>query len=400
MYNSKYYTCEQIDQRLLQGYVDDYNSYNHSTLTQLEYLELLSKHLKHGLTTSDILQTLGDNEDKVVSQKALATILESIVQGGITLLQSLGDSEVFGISQKVITQYITNLQSSIDSIIEQLTGIPGSISSLCTDLSNEVNRATGAEAGLDNRITEEVQNLNSTINEKETDLSGRIDELQNQVDSVLVVQTFGDSTTASVSQAAITREIQNIYARLVDITGEQGHGMILSILPDYFWEEAANITINATVENSVFDSLEIYANGELISPHITNTDNFTMQYTITEDTVIKAIGVVLGIKYDREHTITRVLGNLIVGTGQNYTDVIESGIRVPYTDKGDHNIQVSIANDGDYIFVLLAATSISPIHHILMSSFLVPTEVITTDQWIIYKSTNSYRIGNYLICIN
>ena len=41
MYNSQYYTCEQIDQRLLRGYLDDYNSQNNTNLTKAEFLTLL-----------------------------------------------------------------------------------------------------------------------------------------------------------------------------------------------------------------------------------------------------------------------------------------------------------------------------------------------------------------------
>lgn len=41
MYNSQYYTCEQIDQRLLQGYLDDYNTENNTSLTKAEFLAKL-----------------------------------------------------------------------------------------------------------------------------------------------------------------------------------------------------------------------------------------------------------------------------------------------------------------------------------------------------------------------
>ena len=41
MYNSQYYTCEQIDQRLLQGYVDDYNQIHNTELTKAQFLTLL-----------------------------------------------------------------------------------------------------------------------------------------------------------------------------------------------------------------------------------------------------------------------------------------------------------------------------------------------------------------------
>lgn len=47
MYNSQYYTCEQIDQRLLQGYLDDYNQQNNTNLTKEEFLELIYNKLQN-----------------------------------------------------------------------------------------------------------------------------------------------------------------------------------------------------------------------------------------------------------------------------------------------------------------------------------------------------------------
>ena len=41
MYNSQYYTCEQIDERLLQGYLDDYNSQTGQSLTKAQFLTKL-----------------------------------------------------------------------------------------------------------------------------------------------------------------------------------------------------------------------------------------------------------------------------------------------------------------------------------------------------------------------
>lgn len=41
MYNSQYYTCEQIDQRLLQGYLDDYNTQTGQSLTKDQFLTKL-----------------------------------------------------------------------------------------------------------------------------------------------------------------------------------------------------------------------------------------------------------------------------------------------------------------------------------------------------------------------
>lgn len=41
MFNSQYYTCEQVDERLLQGYLDDYNSQTGQSLTKEQFLTKL-----------------------------------------------------------------------------------------------------------------------------------------------------------------------------------------------------------------------------------------------------------------------------------------------------------------------------------------------------------------------
>lgn len=41
MFNSQYYTCEQVDERLLQGYVDDYNTQYSQSLTKEQFLTKL-----------------------------------------------------------------------------------------------------------------------------------------------------------------------------------------------------------------------------------------------------------------------------------------------------------------------------------------------------------------------
>lgn len=82
MYNSQYYTCEQIDQRLLQGYLDDYNSENNTNLTKTQFLNLLATHLNSGLITTDIVQESGNNMNKIMSQ-AIVTQLLSNLQSNI-----------------------------------------------------------------------------------------------------------------------------------------------------------------------------------------------------------------------------------------------------------------------------------------------------------------------------
>lgn len=59
MYNSQYYTCEQIDQRLLQGYLDDYNTENGTSLTKAQFLQMLSTVIGKSTTVDTLVAQLG-----------------------------------------------------------------------------------------------------------------------------------------------------------------------------------------------------------------------------------------------------------------------------------------------------------------------------------------------------
>ena len=59
MYNSQYYTCEQIDQRLLQGYLDDYNSQNNTNLTKAEFHAMLNGMFSRSETIDNLVAQIG-----------------------------------------------------------------------------------------------------------------------------------------------------------------------------------------------------------------------------------------------------------------------------------------------------------------------------------------------------
>ena len=59
MYNSQYYTCEQIDERLLQGYLDDYNSQTGQSLTKAQFLTKLGSLFSKEGTIDNTLTQIG-----------------------------------------------------------------------------------------------------------------------------------------------------------------------------------------------------------------------------------------------------------------------------------------------------------------------------------------------------
>ena len=78
MYNSQYYTCEEIDQRLLQNYLDDYNSQNNTSLTKAQFLQALYNMFNNGLTLGNIVQMVGSSTDKVMSQAVVTELIEAV----------------------------------------------------------------------------------------------------------------------------------------------------------------------------------------------------------------------------------------------------------------------------------------------------------------------------------
>ena len=116
MYNSKYYTCEQIDQRLLDGYYDDAVAAGY-TGSKAQYLAGLLKAINYAANP-----TL--TADKVVYNQAISGLTHKNVQGAIdelankkfdkdSVVQELGDAEDKVMSQKVVTDNLTELQNTV-----------------------------------------------------------------------------------------------------------------------------------------------------------------------------------------------------------------------------------------------------------------------------------------------
>ena len=80
MYNSKYYTCEQIDQRLLDGYYDDAVAAGY-TGSKAQYLAGLLKAINYSANP-----TL--TADKVVYNPAISGLTPKNVQGAIDELEN------------------------------------------------------------------------------------------------------------------------------------------------------------------------------------------------------------------------------------------------------------------------------------------------------------------------
>lgn len=83
MYNSQYYTCEQIDERLLQGYLDDYNTQTGQNLTKEQFLTKLG----NVFAKETVIDNTAVNIRYFVCNTAAGTAAKVITVAGYELFQ-------------------------------------------------------------------------------------------------------------------------------------------------------------------------------------------------------------------------------------------------------------------------------------------------------------------------
>lgn len=116
MYNSKYYTCEQIDQRLLEGYYDDAVAAGY-TGSKAQYLAGLLKAINYSANPTI-------SADKVVYNPAISGLKFKNIQGAVDELQGSkisktsiseesGDSSELIMSQKAVSDKFRDLENRL-----------------------------------------------------------------------------------------------------------------------------------------------------------------------------------------------------------------------------------------------------------------------------------------------
>ena len=129
MYNSKYYTCEQIDQRLLEGYYDDAVAAGY-TGSKAQYLAGLLKAINYaanptltadkvvydpaisGLTSKNVKAAIDELANKKADKAAVDVELAKKFDK-VSIVQESGGAEDKVMSQKVVTDNLTELQNTV-----------------------------------------------------------------------------------------------------------------------------------------------------------------------------------------------------------------------------------------------------------------------------------------------
>ena len=157
MYNSKYYTCEQIDQRLLEGYYDDAVAAGY-TGSKAQYLAGLLRAINYsanptltadkvvydpaisGLTSKNVKAAIDELANKKADKAAVDAELAKKFDKE-SVVQSTGKSEDKVMSQKVVTDNLTELQNTVFPLevslsIDKPSETMADTSSTCLPLRN------------------------------------------------------------------------------------------------------------------------------------------------------------------------------------------------------------------------------------------------------------------------
>lgn len=197
MYVSKYYTCEEIDQRLLQGYYDDFvragfaGTINEFWAFVLSIKDKVDKKEGYGLSKNDFTDELKAKLDGIEEKANYITKVSELEND----LKFQTEEDV----KKAISDLVDGADDALDTLKELAealgndpnfaTTITNKLTELRTALTEEVNRAKEAEAALGAAVAAVQDNLeygldqiNKKIDTVKADLKAEIDRVEKKVD--------------------------------------------------------------------------------------------------------------------------------------------------------------------------------------------------------------------------
>lgn len=197
MYVSKYYTCEEIDQRLLQGYYDDFvkagfgGTINEFWAFVLSIKNKVDKKEGYDLSKNDFTDELKAKLDGIEEHANYITKVSQLEND----LKYQTEEEV----KQMISDLVDGADDALDTLKELAealgndpnfaTTITNKLTDLRTALTEEVNRAKEAEAALgvavaavQNNLEYGLDQINKKIDTVKADLKAEIDRVEKKVD--------------------------------------------------------------------------------------------------------------------------------------------------------------------------------------------------------------------------
>ena len=313
-----------------------------------------------------------------------------------------------------ITELLKELKALIDNKIIEYGGVTWDLKPTLgnTDkvLSSDALYKTFSEYAKE-------ATLNSKITQLWSMVLNKIDELEQRVASVTengvaLSDKFGQSQTIGISQKTLTKVVNDIYDKLSNCGCYNKQTLVMEVTPKTFVERA-NIQVTVYPSTGYIEEVYIYARQgtqeEVLIGHYDNLDNSVTLplFEVTDTTVIRAVGTILGEQQEVSETIMKQKA-LYIGSGTSYAQVINPEYLTAFSDINLY--PVSVTREGDYIFVILDYSEANKIGQItvnnetyptiLMSGIPIPMERenhldIGESGLTVFKSKNTYHVGEY-----
>lgn len=244
--------------------------------------------------------------------------------------------------------------------------------------------------------------LNPILDARCACMQKQIDELRQIVTShaahgVALADSFGGGSDIGITQKTLTDEVNRIWDKLTEITGETGEGLDVTVTPMTFYEDEARVVITATALYERFEKLCVFVNGTLaIEEH--NIDRISRELLLTDSSTIRTEAYVLG-KYYSDTKIVSKVHQFYVGAGLQKEDITIPEYGHNYLGDIKGTYQVMVHEAGQRFMAVIPENMIGQATRMVMNGYTIPMAVERRDGYIIWTSTNTYPAETFTIGI-
>ena len=266
------------------------------------------------------------------------------------------------------------------------------------------------DAMFNDRIRPLIENLEksgATLDEKYENITQELYSMiaSLQVGGIALSGKFGDRTDIGIHQKVLTKALGRLWKEIGIITGKTYMDYTLTVQPTQIWAEGTGtVTVIADCSEAIsdFDNIKVYVNG-VLKAESHDITKYKTTVEITEDSIIRVDGIIMGKIITKSQEVKKAVP-FFMGSGSTYTDVMvpENIKELIGTLEGDYNLTVK--NDGDYMFIIIPVSHKDEFRRADMNGLGLKVEIpmasTTYDDYVVYKSLNTYKAGTYNIDID
>ena len=221
---------------------------------------------------------------------------------------------------------------------------------------------------------------------------------------VAFTNEFGDNEDIGINQKALTEAINNIWAKIDEITGKDQDAIEMTVTPEYYIGEdgcTVNYSATSTGLSGIFEHIEFLVNGVKID-EANNVEELSGSTHINGTSVITCNAKIMGKVKIVEKTITNY-SSFYLGAGTQYSDIMNVEHVINFDGSVSGRYDVTCAQ-GDHIYIVMDSGFRSSFSRADMNGFEIPfnetTETVDDKEYVVLESINAYAAGTYEININ